>query len=116
MRITNVHAAGGGTFSIRDLRIFGSGQGNPPAKAPRFEVYRDPSDTRNAVVRWEALRDAEGYVVRYGIAENKLYLNREVRGKREIYLHDLNVDVDYYFTVDAFNDSGRTLGTPKPLR
>ena len=116
VRITNVHVSGGGMFSVRDLRIFGSGQGNAPAKAPSFEVHRDPSDARNAVIRWDALRDAEGYVVRYGIAEDKLYLNREIRGKREIYLHDLNVGVDYYFTVDAFNDSGRTLGTPQPLR
>jgi len=116
VKITNVQVTGGGTFSIRDLRIFGSGLGNAPAKAPSFEVYRDKSDERNAVVRWEPSRDAEGYVVRYGIAKDKLYLNKEVRGKREIYLHDLNVGVDYFFTVDAFNDSGRTLGTPQPAK
>lgn len=116
VRITNVRMPGGGPFSIRDLRIFGSGQGKPPAKAPQFEAHRDPSDARNAVVRWEIPRDAEGFVVRYGIAPGKLYQNLEIRGSKEIVLHDLNADSKYYFTVDAFNDSGRTPGTPEPLR
>ncbi len=112
VRITNVHMAGGGPFSIRDLRVFGNGQGQAPSRAPKFEVHRDASDTRNATIRWEIVPGAEGYVVRYGIAENKLYLNREIRGQKEIVLHDLNMEAKYYFTVDAFNDSGRTLGTP----
>ncbi len=111
VRLTNVHMPGGGPFSIRDLRLFGSGLGQAPAKAPQFEAHRDPSDARNAVVRWEMLRDAEGYVVRYGVAPDKLYHNREIRGKKEIVLHDLNAGAQYYFAVDAFNDSGRTLGT-----
>jgi hypothetical protein len=107
---------GGGPFSIRDLRIFGSGLGKPPAAAPKFEAHRDPSDARNAVVRWEIMPDAEGYVVRYGTAPGKLYHNLEIRGQKEIVLHSLNADTPYYFTVDAFNDSGRTLGTPAPVR
>ena len=113
VRITNVHTPGGGPFGIRDLRIFGSGQGKAPAKAPGFEVHRDTSDGRVATVRWEMLGDAEGYVVRYGIAANKIYENREIRGKKEIVLHDLNAGTPYYFAVDAFNDSGRTLGSPQ---
>lgn len=116
MRITNVHMSGGGPFSIRDLRVFGSGEGARPAKAPRFEVHRDPSDPRNAVVRWDILPDAEGYVVRYGVSAGKLYENLEIRGKKEIVLHDLNEDATYYFAVDAFNDSGRTLGAPEIAR
>jgi xylan 1,4-beta-xylosidase len=116
VRITNVHMPGGGPFSIRDLRIFGSGQGKPPSKAPRFEAIRDASDARNAVVRWEILPDAEAYVIRYGIAKGKLYQNLEIRGRKEIVLHDLNADSRYWFAVDAFNDSGRTPGTPEPCR
>ena len=116
VRITNVRMPGGGPFSIRDLRIFGSGQGKAPAKTPGFEVHRDPSDARNAVVRWEILPDAEGYVIRYGIGERKLYQNLEIRGMKEIVLHDLNAESRYYFAVDAFNDTGRTLGTPVMAR
>ena len=116
VRITNVRMPGGGPFSIRDLRVFGNGLSKPPAGAPRFEVHRDTSDARNAVVRWEMLPDAEGYVVRYGIAPGKLYHNLEIRGEKEIVLHDLNAEAGYYFTVDAFNDSGRTLGSPAAAR
>jgi hypothetical protein len=107
---------GGGPFSIRDLRVFGNGLAKPPAEAPRFEVHRDTSDPRNAVVRWEIMPDAEGYVVRYGIAPGKLYHNLEIRGRREIALHDLNAEAQYYFAVDAFNDSGRTLGSAAAAR
>jgi len=116
LRITNVHMSGGGPFSIRDLRVFGSGQGKPPAQAPRFEAHRDSSDARNAVIRWEVLPDAEGYVVRYGIAPGKLYQSLEIRGKKEVVLHDLNAGTTYYFAVDGFNDSGRTPGTPAIAR
>jgi xylan 1,4-beta-xylosidase len=116
VRMTNVHMAGGGPFSIRDLRIFGSGQGDRPAKAPKFEAIRDSSDARNAVVRWEIVNGAEGYVVRYGNAPGKLYLNREIRGQKEIVVHDLSAEAKYYFAVDAFNTNGRTMGTPEPAR
>jgi len=64
------------------------------------------------VVRWEILPDEEGYAVRYGIFGGKV----EIRGKKEIVLHDLNADSRYYLAVDAFNDSGRTLGTPEFAR
>jgi hypothetical protein len=116
LRITNVRMPGGGPFSIRDLRVFGSGLSKPPAGAPRFEAHRDASDARNAIIRWDIVPDAEGYVVRYGIAPAKLYLTQEIREQKEIVLRDLNVDTAYFFTVDAFNDSGRTLGTPAALR
>ncbi|WP_321473572.1 family 43 glycosylhydrolase [uncultured Paludibaculum sp.] len=111
VRLTNVRVPGGGPFSVRDLRIFGSGEGKPPAAAPSFEVHRDVSDPRNAVVRWQMSRDAAGYIVRYGVAPGKLYQNYEVRGQKELAIHGLNAETDYYFTVDAFNDSGRTQGT-----
>jgi xylan 1,4-beta-xylosidase len=111
LRLKNIRTAGGGPFSIRDLRVFGTGAGKPPQKAPEFRVQRDSTDPRNAAVRWEIAPGAEGYVVRYGMAPGKLYQNYEVRGQKEIVIHGLNAGVDYYFTVDAFNDCGRTPGT-----
>jgi hypothetical protein len=116
LRITNVHTPGGAMFSIRDLRAFGSALGAAPSKAPQFTAVRDSTDGRNATVRWEALPDAQGYVVRYGVAANKLYHNLELRGQKEIVLHDLNMDTPYFFTVDAFNESGRTAGAPVALK
>jgi xylan 1,4-beta-xylosidase len=116
VHVMNIRMAGGGPFSIRDLRIFGNGGENAPA-APEFSAHRDASDPRNAVVRWEIARGADGYIVRYGIAPGKLYQNYEVRGQKELALHGLNAETDYYVTVDAFNDSGRTPGrVAKTLR
>jgi hypothetical protein len=109
--LTNVETPGGGSFSVRDLRLFGACPGGPPAQAPRFEVHRDPSDARNAVVRWDLVRGAEGYLIRYGVAAGKLYRSREIRGQREIVLHDLNAGVPYVFTIDAFNEGGVTPGS-----
>lgn len=43
-------------------------------------------------------------------------IRNEIRGKKEIELHDLNAGTNYYFAVDAFNDSGRTLGAPAAAR
>src|SRR5208283_4227791 len=34
------------------------------------------------------------------------------RARKEIAIHGLNTEATYYFAVDAFNDSGRTQGTP----
>lgn len=116
LRLRNVRVAGGGTFSIRDLRVFGNGGGTPPAAAPRFEARRDASDPRNAVVRWEIVPGADMYVVRYGTAAGKLYHNYEVRGRREIAIHALNANVGYFFAVDAVNDSGYTQGAASPLK
>lgn len=108
VRLTNVRVAGGGTFSVRDLRVFGTGEGKAPEAAPEFEVERQAHDRRNAVVRWSMVPDADGYIVRYGVAEGKLYQSYEVRGKREIALHGLNANAEYWFAVDAFNENGRT--------
>ena len=102
---------GGGPFSVRDLRLFGACPGGAPPTAPAFEVHRDPSDARNAVVRWELVPGAEGYLIRYGVAPAKLYRSREIRGQREITLHDLNAGIPYHFTIDAFNESGVTPGS-----
>lgn len=53
--------------------------------------------------------------MRYGIAPGRRYHNLEIRGRIETVLHDLNAEAGYYFAVDAFNDSGRTSGTPARL-
>jgi hypothetical protein len=110
VRLVNAGTPGGGPFSVRDLRLFG-GCAGPAPPAPRFEAHRDPSDTRNAVVRWEMTSGADGYRIRYGALPGKLYQSYEVRDRREVALHGLNAGVPAYFTVDAFNASGLTLGT-----
>ena len=114
VRLTNERTPGGGTFSVRDLRVFGACPGSAPAVPAHFEVHRDPSDARSAVLRWDLVPNADGYVIRYGVTPDKLYASIEVRGRREITLHSLNVGVSYTFTIDAFNSSGLTAGPVGP--
>ncbi len=110
MRVVNVHTPGGGTFAVRDLRVFGACGGSAPAAVARFEVHRDPSDARNAVVRWDLVPGAEGYLVRYGTAPDKLYRSREVRGQREITLHDLDAGTPVLLHDRCVQRGGRDAG------
>jgi hypothetical protein len=53
------------------------------------------------MVRWEILPDAEGYVVRHGIAPSKLYHNLVICCRTEIVPNDLNAEAGDYCAVDA---------------
>ena len=110
VRVTNVHTPGGGTFAISDLRVFGNAPGRAPVLAQSFHTERDPDDDRNAYLTWDSVPGAEGYVIRYGIAPDKLYNNYEVYGRTDYEVRSLNRGVDYYFVLDAFNRSGYTPG------
>lgn len=110
VRITNRHTPGGGTFAISDLRVFGAAPGRAPGLVTSFVTERDPADNRNAHLSWEPASDADGYIIRFGIAPDKLYNNYEVYGATEYDVRSLNRGVDYYFVVDTFNRSGYTPG------
>lgn len=110
VRLTNVHFPAQAKFSVRDLRIFGSGLGKAPERPAEFSVERDAKDERGATVRWSPAARAEGYIIRYGTAPDKLYHNYQTRTAGPVALESLNVGQDYYFTIDAFNDSGVTKG------
>jgi hypothetical protein len=111
IKLTNVHTPGDGPFAIRDLRLFGDGLGKAPQEADGLTVLRDPDDKRTARLTWKKNDDAVGYVVRYGIARDKLYNQYQVMGETELVINSLNRDVDYFFAVDVFSDSGYTEGT-----
>jgi hypothetical protein len=111
VRITNTHSPGGGLFSISGLRIFGNGLGKAPARAVDLYVNRDAGDPRQATLAWKPVDNADGYIVRYGIAATKLFNNYQVYGAATLHMHTLNVGVPYYFTVVTFNDSGITKGS-----
>ena len=110
VRVTADHVAGGGPFSLRDLRVFGTAPGDPPAAPAHVEALRG-SDRRNVVVRWGPVSGADAYIVRYGRTPGTLYENVQVYGDTEVALHSLNVDTGYTFAVDALNGSGWTKGT-----
>lgn len=102
-----------GKFSVYDLRIFGKRKGSTPNEVKGFSVDRNISDTRRATVRWTKDNSATGYVLNYGTDINKLYASVMVYDLDTVWLTGLNKGVKYYFSIDAFNESGITKGTKK---
>jgi hypothetical protein len=78
VKLTNVRFPSKIKFCVRDLRIFGNGCGNPPAAVTDFTVERSDKDQRSATIRWKKLDGVDGYIIRYGIAPDKLYNNYQV--------------------------------------
>lgn len=110
IRITNVHSPAESVFSLYDLRIFGSGLGKLPPKVNGFTARRDPADSRHASLSWRATPNTDFYIVRYGIAPNRLFSNFQVYKSNTLNINSLNAGVSYYYTVDAVNDTGITYG------
>jgi hypothetical protein len=111
VRITNKHMPAGSLFSFYDLRIFGSAQGSLPAPVKTVIVNRTATDRREVQLSWPASTGADFYVVRYGIAPDRLFSNIQVYKAAEVNMHSLNAEQAYYFTVDAVNGSGISQGT-----
>jgi hypothetical protein len=101
---------GHGKFAVRGLRVFGSGLGEIPEPVESFTVERG-NGAATATLNWERPARAEGYVVRYGIAPDKLYSSQDVRDGESATLTRLLPEQRYYFTVDSFNDNGVRFGT-----
>ena len=97
-----------GTFAISGLRVFGRGSGLPPAAVSNLRVDRDPNDRCRAILRWAAVPGATGYDVRYGVEPSKLLHSHLVYTDSTLELRSLDADTRYWFTVDAFNQSGIT--------
>jgi xylan 1,4-beta-xylosidase len=116
VRITNVRAAAGGTFSVRDLRIFGRGTGAPPAPPAGLTARRHADDDRSVTLAWEPAARARGYVVRFGVAPEKLYGSYEVGNVTRLTMNSLNRGVAYWFAVDAVNENGVGRATAPAVR
>jgi xylan 1,4-beta-xylosidase len=99
-----------GKFSVYDLRIFGLREGKIPSQVNDFTVERDKSDTRKARLEWPKDNNATGYIANYGTDPNKLYTSVMVYDVNTLMLTGLNKDVTYYYSIDAFNESGITKG------
>ena len=99
-----------GKFSIYDLRIFGLKKGKTPQQVKGFEVNRN-ADSRKASIKWTKDKSATGYVVNYGVDPTKLYTSYMVYDCDSLAITGLNKNVTYYFSIDAFNESGITTGS-----
>lgn len=95
-------------LSVRDLRIFGNGLGSKPRPVNGFTVKRNEEDPCKVSLAWNEMPHAQGYIVRYGIAEDKLYSNFQVMGETSLEIGSLNKGVTYYFTIDTYNENGIT--------
>lgn len=62
-----------GNVSLRELRIFGKGRGKVPGTVRNIVAEREPDNPCRAAVSWNPVKDAQGYIIRAGIAKDKLY-------------------------------------------
>lgn len=108
LRITNVHAAAGGNFAIRDLRIFGNGPVALPAPVGGVNVQRTND---RATINWQTAARAHGYIIRFGTAADQLYASYRVGDVVSLTLERLDRATPYWFTVDAIGEGGITRGT-----
>ena len=94
-------------LAISDIRVFGNGDGPPPAIPASATVRRDV-DERNAFVSWTPVAGAVGYNVRWGIAANKLRQAYQIwaDAPTQLEVRALNTGVDYWFAVESFDENG----------
>ena len=100
----------GGKFAVSGLCVFGFGGDNAPEKAPDFKAERG-ADARNMTVRWKSVDGAEGYMIRWGTDPENLHTHWQVIGDCEATVYCLTKGVNYYVTMDAYNESGVVRGT-----
>jgi xylan 1,4-beta-xylosidase len=104
-------------LAISDIRVFGNGNGNEkPVAMPESVTVRRDSDERNAFVSWKPVAGAVGYNVRWGIAPDKIRQAYQVwaDAPTTLEVRALNVGVDYWFSVEAFDENGVS-PMPAPL-
>jgi xylan 1,4-beta-xylosidase len=109
IRLTNVHVPDG-TFALAGLRVFGDGGGKTPEAVNSFRLERDKTDRCIVHLNWTKVPGAIGYNVRYGPQKDKLYQNYQVYNVDTLTIRNLNSRLKYYFSIDAFNESGITAG------
>jgi hypothetical protein len=110
VRYKNIHVPAT-NLSVSDMRIFGVGQGKKPTEVKKLLVKRE-EDRRNALIKWTAQQNCQGYNVLWGIAPDKLYSSWMVYDKDSLLMRNLNADETYYFSIEAFNENGIAERTP----
>lgn len=92
-------------LSIGELRVFGNGNGKKPSSPKSFQAHRQ-TDRRNANLAWKPVKDAMGYVLYWGISDDKLNNSVMIYENSVYELRALNTNQKYYFQVEAFNENG----------
>ena len=110
IRVTFHHVAGNGFAAVSGLRIFGTDGSEKPAAPRNVRAERKSEDTRSCTLAWDKVENADGYIVRYGIAPDKLYNQYQVYDC-QVEIRTLTKGISYYFRVDSFNAGGVTTGS-----
>jgi hypothetical protein len=66
----------------------------------------NPNEPGLLRISWKGRPTADFYIVRYGIKPNRLTLNYQVYDGESVSIPGLNIRSEYFFTVDAVNDTG----------
>ena len=117
VRYEHVHV-GAANLAISDIRVFGNGIGRRPATPPGLLARRD-RDERNATITWQAVPNAVGYNVRWGIAPAKLYqtYQRFADEGTTLELRALTLGVAYWVAIESFDENGvSALSAPLAIR
>jgi hypothetical protein len=104
VRYKNIEVPGQ-NLALSEIRVFGVGYGKIPEKVKGFSVKRE-SDRRDATFTWNAVKHAQGYNIRWGIAPDKLYQSWLVYDVNEHFMRCLDSNTPYYFCIEAFNENG----------
>lgn len=104
LRIKNIKVPSG-NIAISGFRVFGKGSGQKPELPKNFTVIRK-EDRREAKLSWQTSKKAIGYQISYGIAKDKLYQKHLVYQNTSLDIRNLNTNLNYYFTIEAFNENG----------
>ena len=105
VRVTAGKLPFGEPFAVSGLRVFGVAEGDLPGRATVRATRVNACTVR---IVWDPVEGAQGYNVRYGIHPKKLYHSWLLYDQTQLELGSLNADVDYWISVDVFNESGIT--------
>ncbi|MCW0483743.1 family 43 glycosylhydrolase [Gaoshiqia sediminis] len=92
-------------LAVGELRVFGNGNGKAPESPESFQAIRQ-ADERNADLTWKAVDGAMGYVLYWGISENRMNNSVMIYDRNSYELRALNKGQGYFFAVEAFNENG----------
>jgi hypothetical protein len=104
-KLENQHMATG-MFALSDFRLFGFSTDSAPEPVQDFTVQRSKSDSRNAIISWNAHPNAYGFNIYFGVAPDKLYNCITVNGASTYDFRGMNRDATYYFSIEALSESG----------